>query len=129
MTGDSMPEVMDKRWPTHGHVRTVKTHLARNRRWSASVLLERTTGFEPATPTLAKVPGTGSVTCGDGRIWPVNKLFRSRATAMVRVASCSVTGPRRDPLRSPGYQRKQDETHAGLWLRLGDQGGSDADAA
>jgi hypothetical protein len=53
------------------------------------------------------------VTCGDRRIWPVNKLFRSRATAMVRVASCSVTGPRRDPLRSPGYQRKQDGMSVG----------------
>jgi hypothetical protein len=54
MTGDSMPEVMDKRWPTHGHVRTVKTHLARNRRWSASVLLERTTGIRTRDPHLGK---------------------------------------------------------------------------
>jgi hypothetical protein len=34
-----------------------QTHRARHRRWSATVFLERTTGFEPATPTLARFLG------------------------------------------------------------------------
>jgi hypothetical protein len=44
---------MDKPWTTHGHViRTVAADIGREQ-----PLLERTTGFEPATLTLAKRKG------------------------------------------------------------------------
>jgi hypothetical protein len=53
MSGDSRPEVMDpmaKSW-TRPQPRTQEPAESG---WSATVFLERTTGFEPATPTLAK---------------------------------------------------------------------------
>jgi hypothetical protein len=57
MTPDCYPEVMDKRWPTHGQSCTGRFTGVGNRRWSEVRFLERTTGFEPATPTVARKRG------------------------------------------------------------------------
>jgi hypothetical protein len=54
---------MGKPWATHGQTRRQHTHAGRRRRWSAARSLERTTGFEPATPTLAKKNHMADVSC------------------------------------------------------------------
>ena len=45
-------------------------------------------GIRTRDPHLGKVPWTGSVTCGDGRIWAVNRVFS---------VSCNRDGSRRFP--------------------------------
>src|SRR5919106_6657506 len=46
--------VMDKAWPTHGQERSERRFESGRIAGQRSYNLERTTGFEPATPTLAK---------------------------------------------------------------------------
>jgi hypothetical protein len=70
-----------------------------------SLILERTTGFEPATPNLARFLGASSRTCDDATIGPYAGRLRSYATPSFRVVSRSLTGPRRDP-QQEGLQRR-----------------------
>jgi hypothetical protein len=44
---------MGKPWATHGQARRQRSGATTRIGWSAFLFVERTTGFEPATPTLA----------------------------------------------------------------------------
>jgi hypothetical protein len=100
---DPCPITSDCRrpWGTHGHLigKAVDgTVLVGRKAQLDGMFLERTTGLEPATPTLAKkVRAEGSVTCGYGPTWRPSRRFRSGATPSFCVTSRSLTGPRRDP--------------------------------
>jgi hypothetical protein len=98
MTGDSMPEVMDKRWPNSWTGRHRQTHGGAESALVSGSGPGADDGIRTRDPHLGKVAEPSALTCGDGPIWLVSWAFSFACNEVISRRCLVAHGTRRDPL-------------------------------